>query len=199
MQRGNWGHVKMSVAAVLGDWSTYLIIFFLQDKDYIPGLDARCLVSLPSKGNFLAVLHAFVHVYLQNLHLLHNFLALTFFTAVFLTDDFTLSGLEKARWEICAGQEMLDHGLGHCALYLLHYNQYTQTASVGPFLGPAVWSWCACHAPYMLYIFGQRPSCLPACIQTHTHRDRFIVRNLENVAGFPKNKHYNSNNTKNNK
>lgn len=87
----------MSTATVLGDWPTYLIIFFLQDKDYIPRLDARCLVSLPSKGYFLAVLHAFVHVYLQNLHLLHNFLALAFFTAVFLTDNFTLSGLEKTR------------------------------------------------------------------------------------------------------
>lgn len=74
--------------------STYLVLFFLQDKDDIPGLHARCLVSLSPKGYFLAMLHAFVHVYLQNLHLLHDLLALTFFTAILLTDDFTWSGLE---------------------------------------------------------------------------------------------------------
>lgn len=146
-----------------GDWHTYLVIFFLQDKDYIPRLDARCLVSLPSKSNFLAVLHAFVHVYLQNLHFLHDFFALTFFTAVFLTDNFTCSGLQKTRWGICAGQDiMIKQTLDDS--YLLRYSRYTQTASVGPSPGPAVWSWCACHAPYMLYIFVRHPSCLPACV-----------------------------------
>lgn len=97
MHRGKGGQAKRSMATVLGDWPTYLIIFFLQDKDYIPRLDARCLVSFSSKGYFLAVLHAFVHMYLQNLHLLNNFLALTFFTAVFLTDYFTWSGLKKTQ------------------------------------------------------------------------------------------------------
>lgn len=92
---GNRGQVKMSMAPVLGDWQTYLIIFFLQDKNYIPRLNTRCLVSLASKSYFLAMLHAFVHVYLQDLHLFHNFLSLTFFTAVFLTDNFTWSGLER--------------------------------------------------------------------------------------------------------
>lgn len=100
MTKSAWGNreqVKRSMATVSGDWPTYLIIFFLQDKNYIPRLDTRSLVSLSSKSYFLAMLHAFVHVYLQNLHLLHNFLSLTFFTAVFLTDNFTWSGLEKTR------------------------------------------------------------------------------------------------------
>lgn len=85
----------MNMPTVLREWSTYLMLLFLQDKDYIPWLNARCLVSFPSKGDFLAVLHAFVHMYLKNLHLLHDFLALTFFTAVLLTDDLTWDGLEK--------------------------------------------------------------------------------------------------------
>ena len=64
--------------------------------------------------------------------------------------------------------------LHHWAPYLLRYNQYTQTASVGPSLGPAVLSWCAYHAPYMLYISVQRPSCLPAYKHKHTHSVRLL-------------------------
>lgn len=44
------------------------------------------------------MLHAFVHVYLQNLHLLHNLLSLTLFTAIFLTDDFTYRWGRKQDW-----------------------------------------------------------------------------------------------------
>lgn len=73
------------------------MIFFLQDQDYISRLHAGCLVSFAAKGYFLAVLHAFVHVHLQNLHLLHNLLALTFFAAVFLTNNFTWSGLKETK------------------------------------------------------------------------------------------------------
>lgn len=81
------------------------MIFFLQDKDYISRLHARCLVSLPSKSDFLAVLHAFVHMYLQNLHLLHDFLALTFFTTIFLVNNFTWSGLTK-QGQMCVKPKM---------------------------------------------------------------------------------------------
>lgn len=75
----------------------YLVLFFLQDKNYIPRFNARCLVSFSSKGNFLAMLHAFVHMHLQNLHLLHDFLALAFFTAVFLTDHLTWGRLNQTQ------------------------------------------------------------------------------------------------------
>lgn len=67
---------------------THLVIFLLQDKDDISRLHAGRLVSFATKGYFLAVLHSFVYVYLQNLHFLHHFLALTFFAAVFLTNNF---------------------------------------------------------------------------------------------------------------
>lgn len=76
---------------------THLVIFFLQDKDYISRLHAGRLVRFATEGYFLAVLHAFVHVYLQDLHLLHNFLALTFFAAVFLTNNFTWSGFNETK------------------------------------------------------------------------------------------------------
>lgn len=174
----NEGQGTRAAATDLGDWPTYLIIFFLQDEDYITGLDARCLVSLSSKSYFLPVLHAFVHVYLQNLHLLHHFLALAFFTAVFFTDNFAWSGSEKhgeGSMQTTTSQPPTEESvdcLHHWAPYLLRYNQYTQTASVGPSLGPAVLSWCAYHAPYMLYIFVQRPSCLPACKHKHTQSVR---------------------------
>ena len=71
-----------------------------------------------------------------------------------------------------AGQDLMIHKrddwlcFDYCAPYLRRYNQCTQTASVGPSLGPAVWSWCASHAPDMLYIFVQHLSFLPACINT---------------------------------
>lgn len=92
-QAAHWiEHSKINMATVLGDWPAYLMLFFLQDKDNITWLDARRLVSFPSKGNFLPMLHAFIHMNLQNLHLFHDFFALTFFTAVFLTDYFTWGG-----------------------------------------------------------------------------------------------------------
>lgn len=96
-------HSKINVATVLGHWPAYLILFFLQDKDDITWLNARCLVSFSSKGNFLTVLHAFIHMYLKNLYLLHNFFALTFFTAVFFTDDFAWRGSEIMELAMCAG------------------------------------------------------------------------------------------------
>lgn len=71
------------------------MIFFLQDKDYIARLHAGRLVSFATKGYFLPVLHSLVHVHLQNLHFLHNFLALAFFAAVFLTNNFTWSRLKE--------------------------------------------------------------------------------------------------------
>lgn len=134
------GQDKMNMSTAFVDWPTYLMLLFLQDKNYIPWLDSRCLVSLPSKGNFLAVLHAFIHMYLQNLHLLHHLLAFTFFTAVFLTDNFTQNKMEKKRWmeTLLHTQETLEYGLGQCSPYLPHYSRCTQTASVGPFLGPVV-------------------------------------------------------------
>ncbi len=95
----------------------------------------------------------------------------TFLPSHFLQRSFSLitsPGVGRQnKMRICT-EEMSDHGLHHCAPHLLHYNQYTQTAFVEPFLGLAVWSWCACHAPDMLYIFVQHQSCLPACIHTNT-------------------------------
>lgn len=75
------------------------MIFLLQDKDDISRLHAGRLVSFATKGNFLAVLHSFVYVYLQNLHFLHDFLALTFFAAVFLANNFPWSG-NKTKGEV---------------------------------------------------------------------------------------------------
>lgn len=75
---------------------TYLVIFFLQDEDDISGLHTGRLVSFATEGYFLPVLHSFVHMHLQNLHFLHNFLAFTFFAAVFLTDNFPWSELKEA-------------------------------------------------------------------------------------------------------
>lgn len=74
---------------------SYLMIFFLQDKDNVARLHAGRLVSFAAKGYFLPVLHSLVHMHLQNLHFLHDFLALAFFAAVFLTNNFTWSGLEE--------------------------------------------------------------------------------------------------------
>lgn len=76
---------------------SYLIIFFLQDKDYIARLHTGRLVSFATKGYFLPVLHSLVHMHLQNLHFLHNFLALAFFAAVFLTNNFTWSRLKEIK------------------------------------------------------------------------------------------------------
>ena len=61
---GDRGQGKINMLTVLGDRPTYLMLFFLQDKDNIAGLDARSLVSFPSERYLLTVLHAFVHVYL---------------------------------------------------------------------------------------------------------------------------------------
>lgn len=66
----------------------HLMVFLLQDEDDVSRLHARCLVCFAPKGDLLPVLHAFVHVHLQNLHLLHHFFALTFFTAILLANNF---------------------------------------------------------------------------------------------------------------
>lgn len=118
---------------------SYLVIFFLQDKDDIARLHAGRLVSFATKGYFLPVLHSLVHMHLQNLHFLHNFLALTFFAAVFLANNFTWRGNKQ---RVSAPPPPLRfHGVARSfastAAYLLRYNRYTQTASVGPFRVPA--------------------------------------------------------------
>lgn len=47
------------------------------------------LISLPSKGDSLAVFHSFVHMDFQYLGFICNFFPLTFFTPILLINDFT--------------------------------------------------------------------------------------------------------------
>lgn len=65
---------------------THLVLFLLQHQDDVARLHPRRLVRLTAKGDLLAVLHALVHVHLQDLHLLHHLLAFALFTAVLLAD-----------------------------------------------------------------------------------------------------------------
>lgn len=154
---------------------THLVIFFLQDKDYISRLHAGRLVSFATEGYFLAVLHAFVHVHFQNLHLLHNFLALTFFAAVFLTNNLTWSGLNETKRVKRGLPSNISQGsftFHITATYLLRYNRYTQTASAGPFQAPAVWSWRACHGPDTLRTSARPPSSPPVCRRTQRNESQ---------------------------
>lgn len=65
------------------------MLLLLQDKNDVSRLHARRLIRFSSEGYLLLVFHAFVHVHLQDLYLLHHFLPLALFTAVFLTDHLT--------------------------------------------------------------------------------------------------------------
>lgn len=95
--RGQWRQIWSQQQ---GRQLTHLMFFFLQDYNYVPRLDARCLVSFSSKGYFLVLLHSFVYMHLQNLHLLGDLLALAFFTTVLLTDYFTWGAWEENKDEV---------------------------------------------------------------------------------------------------
>jgi len=113
------------------------VVLLLQDQDDVPGLHTGRLVGLPAERDLLAVLHALVHVHLQDLHLLHHLLALALFTAVFLADHLA--------WEEELVSAFLSLNLRlsaefhrSAAPHLRRYSQCTPTASVGPSRAPAV-------------------------------------------------------------
>jgi len=67
------------------------MLLLLKNDDHITGDDSRGLVPLPGEGDLLAVLHALVHVNLEDLALAFGLLALALLAAVLLLNDFSLA------------------------------------------------------------------------------------------------------------
>ena len=97
--------IDVDVSKVLVGQSCYLVILLLQHEDDVSGLDARSLVGFTRERDLLPMFHAFVHVHLQQLRLLTNFMTFTLLTAILLVDH--LSCTHTAKGSAPQGEEKI--------------------------------------------------------------------------------------------